>query len=41
VDIDAVEQRAADLAQIALDHAGHAAALARGVAIETTLAPGR
>ena len=39
MDIDAVEQRAADLAQVALDHAGRAAALAAGVAVETALAP--
>jgi hypothetical protein len=37
VNIDAVEQRSADLAQIALDHAGRAAALARGVAIKPAL----
>jgi hypothetical protein len=39
VDIDAVEQSAADFAEIALDHWGRAAALAGGIAIEATLAP--
>ncbi len=34
MDIDAVEQRAADLAEVALDDAAGAAAFARGVAKE-------
>jgi hypothetical protein len=39
VDVDAVEQQAADLAQVPLDHAGRAAALARAVAVVAALAP--
>jgi hypothetical protein len=39
VDIDAVEDRAADVAQVLLDLAGRAAAFARGVAVKTALAP--
>jgi hypothetical protein len=39
VDVDAVEQRTADFAQVSLDHPGHASAFARAVAIETALTP--
>jgi hypothetical protein len=39
VDIDAVEQRRADLAEILLDLPGRAAALARAVAVEAAFAP--
>ena len=39
LDIDAVEQRAADLAEVLLDLGGRAAAFARGVAIEAAAAP--
>ena len=38
VDIDAVEQRAADLAEVVLDLAGRAAAFAGGIAVEAALA---
>jgi len=38
VDIDAVEQRPADLAEVALDQRGGAAAFARGIAIEAAAA---
>jgi len=38
VNIDAIQQRPADLAQVALDHGGRAAALARGIAEEAALA---
>jgi hypothetical protein len=38
VDIDAAQQRAADLAEEALDDGGRAAALAGGIAIETARA---
>ena len=34
VDVDPVEQRAADLAEVLLDLPGRAAALSRGVAVE-------
>jgi hypothetical protein len=37
VDIDAVEQRTADLAEIVLDLAGGAAAFAGGIAVESAL----
>jgi hypothetical protein len=39
MDIDAVQQRPRDLAQILLDLSRRAAALARGVAVEAALAP--
>jgi hypothetical protein len=38
VDIDAVEQWAADLAEVLLDLSGGAAALARGIAVEAAFA---
>jgi hypothetical protein len=39
VDINPVEQRAADLAEVLLDLAGRAAALTGSVAVEAALAP--
>jgi hypothetical protein len=39
VNIDAVEQRSADLSEVLLNLAGRAAALARGIAIEAAFAP--
>jgi hypothetical protein len=39
VDIDAVQQGAADFSEVLLNLSGRAAALARGIAVEAAFAP--